>query len=250
VDYQALKEGRTIELMNFFHFDGAEMTLRHITLAGVRLLLSCFRLTAKLEKQITGWPKLFEMLNDLWTPDVKATQLAEVISGVAPIRSIVNVGSGVADLILLPIAQYKKDGRIVRGLQKGATAFVKSTAIEAVKMGAKLATGTQVILEQVEGILGGQFEVPITTETLQMPIEDFSSESDGDGNSADMISKYAQQPMDLKEGIQSAVKSLQRNLSSAAQTILAVPMEVYERSGNEVRTDIIYVTGDFAEIAT
>lgn len=178
------------------------------------------------------------MLNDLWTPDVKATQLAEVISGVAPIRSIVNVGSGVADLILLPIAQYKKDGRIVRGLQKGATAFVKSTAIEAVKMGAKLATGTQVILEQVEGILGGQFEVPITAETLQMPIEeDFTFEGGGNGISADMISKYAQQPMDLKEGIQSAVKSLQRNLSSAAQTILAVPMEVYERSGNEVRTN-------------
>lgn len=35
VDYQALKEGKTIELMNFFHFDGAEMTLRHITLSGV-----------------------------------------------------------------------------------------------------------------------------------------------------------------------------------------------------------------------
>jgi autophagy-related protein 2 len=37
VDYRALREGRTIELMNFFHFDGAEMTLRHITLAGVRI---------------------------------------------------------------------------------------------------------------------------------------------------------------------------------------------------------------------
>jgi autophagy-related protein 2 len=35
VDYRALKEGKTIELMNFFHFDGAEMTLRHITLTGV-----------------------------------------------------------------------------------------------------------------------------------------------------------------------------------------------------------------------
>ena len=36
VDYRALKEGKTIELMNFFHFDNAEMTLRHITLYGVR----------------------------------------------------------------------------------------------------------------------------------------------------------------------------------------------------------------------
>ena len=50
VDYRALKEGRTIELMNFFHFDGAEMTLRHITLAGVRpFFILVFDNTAKLE---------------------------------------------------------------------------------------------------------------------------------------------------------------------------------------------------------
>lgn len=35
VDYKALKEGRSVELMNFFHFEGSEMTLRHITLSGV-----------------------------------------------------------------------------------------------------------------------------------------------------------------------------------------------------------------------
>lgn len=184
---------------------------------------------------MTGWPRFFEMLNDLWTPDVKATQLVEVISGVAPIRSVVNVGSGVADLILLPIAQYKKDGRIVRGVQKGATAFVKSTAIEAIKMGAKLATGTQVILEQAEGILGGQFEVPITAEPVQVQYPDEPGfDDEEDEMTAETISKYAQQPADLREGVQSAYKSLQKNLNSAAQTILAVPMEVYERSGNEV----------------
>ncbi|KAJ7709834.1 hypothetical protein B0H17DRAFT_915352 [Mycena rosella] len=222
VDYRALREGKTIELMNFFHFDGAEMTLRHITLAG-----------------ITGWPRMFDMLNDLWTPDVKATQLVDVISGVAPIRSVVNVGSGVADLVLLPIAQYKKDGRIVRGVQKGTTAFFKSTAVEAIKLGARLATGTQVILEQAEDVLGGQFKNPVTTETVQPGTGgDYSlryeqNTSDEDDEPGDLISKYAEQPVDLKEGVQSAYKSLQRNFNSAAQTILAVPMEVYERSGNE-----------------
>jgi autophagy-related protein 2 len=35
VDYNALREGKTIELMNFFHFEGAEMVLRHIKLSGV-----------------------------------------------------------------------------------------------------------------------------------------------------------------------------------------------------------------------
>nr|GAT53224.1 predicted protein [Mycena chlorophos] len=219
VDYRALREGRTIELMNFFHFDGAEMTLRHITLSG-----------------ITGWPRLFDLLNDIWTPDVKATQLVDVISGVAPIRSVVNVGSGVADLVLLPIAQYKKDGRIVRGVQKGTTAFLKSTAVEAIKLGARLATGTQVILEQAEDVLGGQFKGPVTTEAVQPVNADYVFEGgsdDEDEPDADRISKYAEQPADLREGVQSAYKSLQRNLHSAAQTILAVPMEVYERSGTE-----------------
>ncbi|KAG5650892.1 hypothetical protein H0H81_010636 [Sphagnurus paluster] len=217
VDYRALREGRTIELMNFFHFDGAEMTLRHITLAG-----------------ITGWPRFFDLLNDLWTPDVKATQLVEVISGVAPIRSVVNVGSGVADLVLLPISQYKKDGRIVRGVQKGTTAFVKSTALEAIKLGARLATGTQVILEQAEGVLGGHFDQSITAEAVQTSTgDDFAHFETDDDAELDAISKYAQQPDNIKEGVQSAYKSLRKNFNSAAQTILAVPMEVYERSGNE-----------------
>ncbi|KAI0093682.1 hypothetical protein BDY19DRAFT_1063485 [Irpex rosettiformis] len=218
VDYRALREGKTIELMNFFHFDGSEMTLRHITLNG-----------------ITGWARLGDLLNDLWTPDVKATQLVEVISGVAPIRSVVNVGSGVADLVLLPIAQYKKDGRVVRGLQKGTTAFVKSTATEAIKMGARLATGTQVILEQAENIIGGQFDQSVTTEALQFPAgvqgadDGFTEGTDVD----DLISRYADQPTGVKDGVKSAYTSMRRNLTSAAQTILAVPMEVYERSGNE-----------------
>lgn len=37
VDFGALREGKTIELMNFFHFEGAEMTLRHITMSGVSI---------------------------------------------------------------------------------------------------------------------------------------------------------------------------------------------------------------------
>ncbi|KAI0721077.1 hypothetical protein C8T65DRAFT_601842 [Cerioporus squamosus] len=216
VDYRALREGRTIELMNFFHFDGAEMTLRHITVKG-----------------ITGWPRFFDLLNDLWTPDVKATQLVDVISGVAPIRSVVNVGSGVADLVLLPIAQYKKDGRVYRGLQKGTNAFMKSTAMEAIRLGARLATGTQVILEQAETVLGGQFSDEVMAETVQFPTSMDLDDGDYDEDPGDLISKYAEQPENVKEGVQSAYRSLKRNLNSAAQTILAVPMEVYERSGNE-----------------
>lgn len=192
----------------------------------------------------------------MWTPDVKANQLADVIAGVSPIRSLVNVGTGVADLVLLPIAQYRKDKRLVRGVQKGAGAFVKSTAMEAIKLGARLATGTQVILEQAEGVLGAagssqdvQFDRDITAETLPSPIflprslapEDERFSEAYDGPSIERISKYADQPDSVKEGMQTAYRILTRNLNSAAQTILAVPMEVYERSGTEVRrADLFY----------
>jgi autophagy-related protein 2 len=161
---------------------------------------------------------------------------------VAPIRSVVNVGSGVADLVLLPIAQYKKDGRIVRGVQKGTKSFVKSTAMEAVKLGARLATGTQVILEQTENVLGGKFESPITAEALQLPPEVALGAWDEEesGIQQELISRYAEQPEGVGEGLQSAYQSLRRNLNTAAQTILAVPMEVYERSGTEVRPWNIY----------
>lgn len=187
--------------------------------------------------QITGWARVGDLLNDLWTPDVKATQLVDVISGVSPIRSVVNVGSGVADLVLLPISQYKKDGRVLRGLQKGSTAFVKSTATEAIKLGARLATGTQVILEQAEHVIGGQFNDPVTAEAVSLPAgyRDFSEELGEASEVEEPISRYADQPANMTEGVVSAYQSLRRNLNSAAQTILAVPMEVYERSGNEVR---------------
>lgn len=35
VNYMALQQGKVIELMNFFHFDGSDMTLRHAVLIGV-----------------------------------------------------------------------------------------------------------------------------------------------------------------------------------------------------------------------
>ena len=197
----------------------------------------------------------------MWTPDVKANQLADVISGVSPIRSLVNVGTGVADLVLLPIAQYRKDKRLVRGVQKGAGAFVKSTAMEAIKLGARLATGTQVILEQAEGVLGAagssqdvQFDRTITAETLPSPNlrptplgpEDERFGEVYDGPSIERISKYADQPEGVQEGVQTAYRSLTRNLNSAAQTILAVPMEVYERSGTEVRrADLFHRLNDY-----
>ncbi|ETS60986.1 hypothetical protein PaG_04917 [Moesziomyces aphidis] len=233
VDYNLLRQGKTIEMMNFFHFEGSEMVLRHITLRG-----------------ISGWPRLFDSLNDIWTPDVKANQLADFLSGLGPIRSLVNVGAGLADLVLLPIEQYHKDGRVLRGVQRGATSFAKSTALEAVKLGARLATGTQVILEQAEHILGGELPETVTARAVGPEGEKQSYESLSEsimlGSTADVaaswigqagdrgdgevpaLSKYAMQPEGMRDALTQAYSGLTEGLTAAAQTILAIPMDVYE----------------------
>ncbi|CAE6364266.1 unnamed protein product [Rhizoctonia solani] len=240
VDYRALREGKTIELMNFFHFEGAEMTLRHITLSG-----------------ITGWARMGDTLNDLWTPDVKATQLAEIVAGIAPFRSLVRVGAGMADLVLLPAsAGWRRDRRREKG--------VRGAAAEAAALGARLATGAQVVLERAESMLGpststssgftsrpgpgvGAFRGPVTAvpaggewdgSASMVATSTFAGNEEGDTDeegSGDerMISRYSQQPRDVTEGVRSGARALRRNATAAAQTILAIPMEVYEQTENE-----------------
>ncbi len=180
--------------------------------------------------QVSGLPRLGDLLNDLWTPDVKANQLADVVAGISPVRSLVNVGTGVADLVLLPIAAFQKDRRFLKGAKKGANSFMKSTALETIKLGARLATGTQVILERAESVLGGQFESSITAEALSpdsLPRHSGSPRT----TSNDTISRYAEQPGDVREGLKSAYRSMSKNLNLAGQTILALPMKFMKGRG-------------------
>lgn len=45
---------------------------------------------------------------------------------------------GIVDLFRLPIEQYQRDGRIVRGIQLGAQSFTSRTAIAALELTTRL----------------------------------------------------------------------------------------------------------------
>lgn len=47
-----------------------------------------------------------------------------------PFFGQVTVGKGVADLVLLPVEQYRRDGRVFRGLRKGTHSFLRAITIE------------------------------------------------------------------------------------------------------------------------
>ncbi|KAF9283325.1 autophagy- protein 2 [Mortierella alpina] len=295
VDYTGLTGGNFVELMNFFHLDAAEMTLQAVQLHG-----------------ISGFAKLGQDLVAAWLPHIRSTQVPHMVSGLTPIRSLVNLGSGIADLVLLPIEQYKRDGHIIRGLQKGGQAFTRATTLEALKIGTRLAVGTQVLLEHADEIFGSGAAAGSSSSSAGVKSkgrnrdkgkgvadrghhggDDEGEDEDEDGDSysgkrvvatmvsdseaymqesiddeeqllqhlyyqqqqqyhphgqsgssgsslatpagasskAHRVSKYANQPADINEGMELAYKSLSKNIGTAAHTIFAVPMEVYERTG-------------------
>ncbi|KAK9776531.1 hypothetical protein SCAR479_06854 [Seiridium cardinale] len=200
VDYAGLRSGHTTEFMNFLILDEARMVLRHTIVYGV-----------------SGFDRLGMMLNDIWMPEIKRNQLPGILAGLAPVRSLVNVGSGFKDLIEIPIKEYKKDGKIVRSIGKGAAAFAKTTSTEIVKLGAKVAVGTQYVLQGAEGMLvkpGDQDTVWEDEET--------------DNENTKQISLYADQPTGVVQGLRGAYSSLTRDLHVARDAIIAIPGAVQE----------------------
>jgi autophagy-related protein 2 len=215
------------ELINLFHFEESKLTLRHATIRGVSKILSSLQTRLSclycLALQVSGWSSVYQSLLQIWTPDIRANQMSDLVGGAAPVRSLMQVGSGVADLILLPIDQWQKDGRIVKGIQRGGTSFAKTTTLEAMKLGAKLATGTQVILEKAENALRSDTSQSQRGEILE------------EGQAVTQKrSRYAEQPVGAREGLFQAYNALAQDLGSAAQTILAIPMEVHENTGSNV----------------
>jgi len=109
--------------------------------------------------------------------------------------------------------------------------------MEAIKIGSRLAAGTQVILEQAD-----DFFSPLTpNETSAAVQEEYDSDgepsaverrpNDSDSDTQEVISKFADQPSDLSQGLQHAYHSLSKNIKSAANTVLAVPTEIQESEG-------------------
>ena len=152
-------------------------------------------------------------LADAWTPKTTVELLEKLVAaagGVSPLRPVVSLGTGLSDLVLLPLEYYGRDGRVGTGIQRGVSSFLRRLAVEASNMGANLAVGAHVVLEQADDLLTPS-HVP-------------RSESRA-------ISKYAGQPSNVSEGVRHAYRSLARGIQDAGTTVFAVPVQEYEQTG-------------------
>lgn len=211
VDYRRLRSGSTTELMNFMTLEDTPILLRHAILYGIK-----------------SFDELHDTLNNVWMPDVRDNQLAKVLSGVAIARPVVNVGSAVADLFIVPMREYRKDGRVVRAMRKGMGAFARNTTSEAARLGAKVAIGAQTILETTERFLNPETPSPGRPSSSRTTSHDWEDLSASDTEESRATSNYADQPITVRAGLRSAARHFQKDWAYARDAVIAIPGEIME----------------------
>ncbi|TYZ62295.1 hypothetical protein PybrP1_009742 [[Pythium] brassicae (nom. inval.)] len=229
VDYAALRSGDYLEVINLFVLEGMELVLRRVKMSG-----------------IDGWAALGEQVLLSWVNDISRHQIHKCVASVSmpPLRPFANIGSGAADLILLPMEHYGKDRRFVRGLKKGAKSFLKSVTIETLNTASKVAQGTQALLEHADDVVSTssalrkkqqkyrQATSRIRRNSRRMGGGGIRSAQDSGGGIGGR-QYLTQQPSNATEGLYQAYDSLSRELHVAAKTIVAVPLVEYKKTGSQ-----------------
>lgn len=139
MNYSGFRAGQNAELANLFILDSADLKLAKTKLYG-----------------ILGFPNLGEALKEAYVPYIQKYQLAGLLSGLAPIKSIINIGEGFRNLVAIPFQEYKNNGQVMKSIQKSSKSLTKTTASELLKLAVKLASGTQNVLESLEKYVGGE----------------------------------------------------------------------------------------------
>ncbi|XP_076951315.1 autophagy-related protein 2-like [Bidens hawaiensis] len=194
VDLVALGHGKFVELVNVFQWKGVELKLKHVESVGVY-----------------GWSSVCETIIGEWLEDISQNQIHKLLKGLPPIRSLVAVGSSAAKLVSLPVKNYKKDRRIVKGIQRGTIAFLRSVSLEAIGLGAHLAAGAHAILVQAEDI--------VSTSPPSSPIHMRVNPNNA----------RSSQPKDARQGIQQALETMGDGLGKSAAALVQAPLKKYQR---------------------
>ncbi|MED6187345.1 hypothetical protein PIB30_075540 [Stylosanthes scabra] len=194
VDLAAIRHGKYVELVNLVPWKGVELNLKHVHAAG-----------------IYGWGSVCETAIGEWLVDISQSQVHKILQGLPTVRSLIAVGTGAAKLVSSPVKNYKKERRVLKGLQRGTIAFLRSLSLEAVGLGVHLAAGAQDILLQAEILASIPSPVPL-------PLKDKLN--------TDVRSN---QPKDAQEGIQQAYESLSDGLGKSAAVLVQNPLKKYQR---------------------
>ncbi|XP_035117304.1 autophagy-related protein 2 homolog B isoform X3 [Callithrix jacchus] len=201
-------------------YHGKHVSMDQGTLAGILIglaQLNCSELKLKrlsYRHGLLGVDKLFSYAITEWLNDIKKNQLPGILGGVGPMHSLVQLVQGLKDLVWLPIEQYRKDGRIVRGLQRGAASFGTSTAMAALELTNRMVQTIQAAAETAYDMVSpGTLSIE-PKKTKRFPHH-----------------RLAHQPVDLREGVAKAYSVVKEGITDTAQTIYETAAREHENRG-------------------
>ena len=88
----------------------------------------------------------------MFSPEAKEAITARVSSLTCVCVCVcVSTVQGLRDLFWLPVEQYRKDGRIVRGLQRGANSFMTCTTMSMLELTNRIIQTVQVCSTALAG---------------------------------------------------------------------------------------------------
>ncbi|KAM7389872.1 hypothetical protein PAMP_023820 [Pampus punctatissimus] len=213
----------TSEVPIWLDYHGKHVVIEQGTFAGILIglaQLNCSELKLKslcCRHGLLGVDKVIQYAITEWLTDIRKNQLTGILGGVGPMHSVVQLFHGVRDLFWLPIEQYRKDGRIIRGLQRGAASFGTSTASAALELSNRLVQAIQATAETVYDIL-----------SPTPPLNRFAIT---EGRAPTSRPRRAAQPADLREGVAKAYDAVREGVIDTAQTLCDVASRGHEQKG-------------------
>uniref|UniRef100_A0A8C2XJ07 Autophagy related 2A n=1 Tax=Cyclopterus lumpus TaxID=8103 RepID=A0A8C2XJ07_CYCLU len=213
----------TSEVPIWLDYQGKHVVIEQGTFAGILIglaQLNCSELKLKrlcCRNGLLGVDKVIQYAVTEWLTDIRKNQLPGLLGGVGPMHSVVQLFHGVRDLFWLPIEQYRKDGRIIRGLQRGAASFGTSTASAALELSNRLVQAIQATAETVYDIL-----------SPTPPLNRFAIT---EGRAPSSRPRRAAQPADLREGVAKAYDTVREGVIDTAQTLCDVASRGHEQKG-------------------
>ncbi|KAH8305578.1 hypothetical protein KR059_001867 [Drosophila kikkawai] len=163
---------------------------------------------------ILGWNKLCEFLAKEWLKDIKRNQLPNILSGIGPTNAVLQLFQGVYDLFRLPIEQYNKDGRIIRGFQLGAQSFTARTALAALEI-------TSRIIHLLQ----------FTAETTFDMLSAGPSLKKRKGGRHGGKRRRQGRPKDLREGVANAYTIVREGINDSANTLIEAAITEHDQKG-------------------
>ncbi|KAH8417293.1 hypothetical protein KR222_008007 [Zaprionus bogoriensis] len=161
---------------------------------------------------ILGWSKLFDFLCKEWLKDIKRNQLPNILSGIGPTNAVLQLFQGFFDLFRLPLQQYNKDGRIMRGFQLGAQSFSARTAYAALE-----------ITSRIIHLL--QFTAETTFDILSVGPSVNRRRKSKPGK------KRQDRPKDIREGVANAYIIVKEGINETASTLVEAAVVEHDQKG-------------------